>query len=160
MFRCWSKGLSFCLLGKMIARFHTRRVLPPRAPLLLYGLEALRLWVLLPKNSRIPYEAGLAPSRSPAIVPTCAMPKTPHPPNQVRHHLLEEMALLPCPSYLHNSSLHKLRYVMAKQTPYPPLHTGPCHLLPKGQALLPRPNSLHNSVDIIKVHHTAARSPP
>ena len=115
MFRYWSKGLSFCLKGKKIARFHTRWVLPPRAPLLRYGLEALRLWVLLPKSSRIPYEAGLAASCSPAIVPTCAMPKTPHPPNQVRHHLLEEMALLPRPSCLHNSSLHKLRYVMANK---------------------------------------------
>ena len=127
MFQCWSKGLSFCLKGKKIARFHTRRVLPPRAPLLRYGLEALRLWVLLPKSSRIPYEAGLAP-RAP-LLRRCfmeyraALPKTPernvtfppHPPNTVRRLLLEEMALLPRPSYLHNSSLHKLRYVMANK---------------------------------------------
>ena len=41
--------------------------MPPRAPLLRYGLEALRLWVLLPKSSRIPYEAGLAP-RAPLLL--------------------------------------------------------------------------------------------
>ena len=56
------------------------RVLPPRAPLLLYGLEALRLWVLLPKNSRIPYERVLPP-RAPLLrrylMECTALPKVP-----------------------------------------------------------------------------------
>ena len=160
MFRYWSKGLSFCLLGKKIARFLTRRVLPPRAPLLRYGLEALRLWVLLPKSSRIPYEAGLAPSRSPAIVPTCAMPKTPHPPNQVRHLPLKGKALLVRPICLHNSSLHNFVYAAIKRIPYPSQYAVLCYIFVHFEPLLLCQINSHNSVDIIKVHHTTARSPP
>ena len=80
LFRCWSKGLSFCLKGKKIAESITRRTLPPRAPLLLYGRNILRLGVPLLKNSSISYERALPP-RAPLLrrylMECTALPKVP-----------------------------------------------------------------------------------
>ena len=171
MFRCWSKGLSFCLKGKKIAESITRRALPPRAPLLLYGRNILRLGVPLPKNSSISYEAGLAPSCSPAAQIPYGTHRTaegagenitfpPHPPNTARHLPLKGKALLVRPIYLHNSSLHNFVYATIKRIPYPSRYAVLCYIFIHFDSLLLCQINLHNSVDIITIFRTAVRSLP
>ena len=171
MFRCWSKGLSFCLKGKKIAESITRRALPPRAPLLLYGRNILRLGVPLPKNSSISYEAGLAPSCSPAAQIPYGTHRTaegagenitfpPHPPNTARHLPLKGKALLVRPICLHNSSLHNFVYATIKRIPYPSQYAVLCYIFIHFDPLLLFQINLHNSVDIITIFRTAVRSLP
>ena len=166
MFRCWSKGLSFCLKGKKIAESITRRALPPRAPLLLYGRNILRLGVPLPKNSSISYEADLAPSCSPAAQIPYGMHRTtegagenatfpPHPPNTARHLPLKGKALLVRPICLHN-----FVYAAIKRISYPSQYAVLCYIFIHFEPLLLCQINLHNSVDIITIFRTAVRSLP
>ena len=82
------------------------------------------------KDSRIHYEAGLAPSCSPAAQIPYGMHRTaegagenatfpPHPPNTARHLPLKGKALLVRPICLHNFSLHNFVYATIKRIPYP-----------------------------------------
>lgn len=171
MFRCWSKGLSFCLKGKKIAESITMRALPPRAPLLLYGRNILRLGVPLPKNSSISYERALPPRAPPAAQIPYGMHRTaegagenvtfpPHPPNTARHLSLKGKALLVRPICLHNSSLHNFVYAAIKRIPYPSQYAVLCYIFIHFEPLLLCQMNLHNSVDIITIFRTAVRSLP
>ena len=169
MFRCWSKGLSFCLKGKKIAESITRRILPPRAPLLLYGRNILRLGVPLPKNSSISYERALPP-RAPLLrryLMECTAEGAgenatfpPHPPNTARHLPLKGKALLVRPICLHNSSLHNFVYATIKRIPYPSQYALLCYIFIHFESLLLCQINLHNSVDIIIIFRAAVRSLP
>lgn len=177
MFRCWSKGLSFCLKGKKIAESITRRALPPRAPLLLYGRNILRLGVPLPKNSSISYERALPP-RAPLLrrylMECTALPGMhrtaegagenvtfpPHPPNTARHLSLKGKALLVRPICLHNYSLHNFVYAAIKRIPYPSQYAVLCYIFIHFEPLLLCQINSHNSVDIITIFRTAVRSLP
>lgn len=74
------QGAIFLSERQKDSRIHYEADLAPRAPLLLYGRNILRLGVPLPKNSSISYERALPP-RAPLLrrylMECTALPKAP-----------------------------------------------------------------------------------
>ena len=171
MFRCWSKGLSFCLKGKKIAESITRRALPPLV-LPCCSMDGIFCgWVTAAEKQLDFLREGLAPSCSPAAQIPYGMHRTaedagengtspPHLPNTARHLPLKGKALLVRPICLHDSSLHNFVYATIKRIPYPSQYAVPYYIFIHFEPLLLCQINLHNSVDIITIFRTAVRSLP
>lgn len=170
MFRCWSKGLSFCLSDKKIAKSITRRPAPACSHAALWtGCFAVG-YATAEKQLDFLRE-DLAPSCSPAAQIPYGMHRTaegagenvtfpPHPPNTARHLSLKGKALLVRPICLHNSSLHNFVYATIKRIPSPSQYAVLCYIFIHFEPLLLCQINLHNSVDIITIFRTAVRSLP
>lgn len=171
MFRCWSKGLSFCLKGKKDSRIHYEADLAPSCSPAALWTEYFAAGCTRPKTAQLFSQRGLAPSCSPAAQIPYGMHRTaegagenvtfpPHPPNTARHLPLKGKALLVRPICLHNSSLHNFVYATIKRIPYPSQYAVLCYIFIHFEPLLLCQINLHNLVDIITIFRTAVRSLP